>query len=184
MRVQLLLPALIALATTAACMPTLESAEPPQRVYWLEPASNAGAADVNVHPRVTVVPGLDSDRILVLEPDRRLNHFAGAFWPDSLEPLLQSVLARALAAESRAPTVELDVVVERFFAVAAPAAAAPEVVLRARIEDRRSGRTCTFDGSARAATNRLRDIVAAHQETLDGLARALGRIAAAPDAVC
>ena len=108
---------LVALSALAACMPSLESNEPADRVYWLETVDVEGLdADVNV--RVDVVPGLDSDRIWILQSDQRLNYYAGAFWTDSLAPLLQSVLERSLTGGSGSPSgVTLHILVERFFAI-------------------------------------------------------------------
>jgi uncharacterized lipoprotein YmbA len=158
---------LTALAVTlAGCMPDLRSEHPPQRTYWLEPATVADAPSVSV--RVSLVPGLDTDRIQVLEPDMRLNHYAGAFWADNLEPLLSSLLDRSLDREGGQP---VEVVVERFFAVAGAAGAPPTVEVRALIDT--DSRQCTFEWRTTAASDRLRDIVAAHQEGVDRLTAAV-----------
>lgn len=165
--------ALTALALTLAvllggCMPELKSEHPPPRVYWLEPVPVSDPPPLAV--TVTLVPGLDTDRIWVLEPDQRLNFYAGAFWPDRLQVLLQSILDRSLDTRADAPAVR--VLVERFFAVGDPGAGAPEVVIAARIESQ--ALRCRFESLGRADSDRLRDIVAAHQALVDALVHAVG----------
>ncbi|MEJ2087602.1 MAG: ABC-type transport auxiliary lipoprotein family protein [Gammaproteobacteria bacterium] len=170
-----LLPVIVLAA--AGCMPSLESSEPPDRVYWLEPTEAASTVGVEVH--VSVVPGLDDDRIRVLQPDRRLNYYAGAFWADSLAPLLQSVIDRSVNGTAKADrSVIVHVLIERFFAVESGAATPPEVELAARL---RGGPdhagACLVRTSSVAGSTRLRDIVAAHQSIADELAHAVGRFA-------
>jgi uncharacterized lipoprotein YmbA len=161
---------MVAAAAVAGCMPELKSEHPPMRTYWLEPALVPDAPPMTV--RVSLVPGLNTDRIQVLEPDRRLNHYAGAFWADNLEPLLTSLLERSLD-DDAGPAVR--VVVERFFAVAGPGEAPPSVEVRARIET--DARQCTFEWETTASGARLRDIVAAHQEGVEKLSQAVARAA-------
>lgn len=178
-KIALLLPGLLILS---ACMPSLESKEPPERSYWLDAVdigSDALRDGLRVNVAVSVVPGLQSDRILILESDQRLNYYAGALWADSLEPLLESVLERSLS-RSGAITDEVLVRVrlERFFALEGAGEAAPVVELRARLEGRTDGRiTCAVEESSRADSNRLRDVVAAHQTLVDELAHSVARFA-------
>jgi len=176
---------LVVLWAVAGCMPSLESNEPADRVYWLETVDVEGL-DANVNVRVDVVPGLDSDRIWILQSDQRLNYYAGAFWTDSLAPLLQSVLERSLAGESGSSNgVTVELLVERFFAIETASDGGPPIELKARIQVRHSqvargeSISCVFDERRVAATDRLRDIVAAHQALLDALARESGRLALA-----
>ena len=173
---RLLCPALL-LPTIflAACMPDLRSEHPPQRIYWLEtvevPAVSAG--DV----QVSVVPGLDTDRIRILQKDRRLNYYAGAYWPGNLGTLLESLLARSLNADQEGPVVE--VLVERFFAVESGEGIPPDIELGARIRllrDAGGELRCAFDSRSAAGGTRLRDIVAGHQARIDELTRAIARM--------
>lgn len=165
---------LTVLALAAGCMPSLNSTEPPERVYWLETTALEDPARVRVE--LSVVPGLDSDRIWILEVDQRLNYFAGAFWADSLRPLLESLVSRSLGEPaSGAPVVA--VTVERFFAVESAAGGAPRVELRARISTASRGHT--FQTSTMPDSERLRDIVRAHQQLLDELVREIDRLAKA-----
>ncbi len=160
--------ALLLIALLGGCVPDFRSTHPPPRVYWLSPVSISDPPPVTV--TLAVVPGLDTDRIWVLEPDQRLNYYAGAFWPDRLQVVLQSVLDRSLDSRSGAPHV--DVLLERFFAVGDPASGAPVVEIAARIETPELH--CRFESSSQAGSDRLRDIVAAHQTLLDELVRAVG----------
>jgi ABC-type uncharacterized transport system auxiliary subunit len=165
------------LLMTAGCMPSLESGEPPERIYWLEPANVESELAVDVH--VAVVPGLNSDHIWLLERDQRLNYYAGAFWADSLGPLLESVLDRSLnRAGSVKSAVVVDVLIERFFAVEAGNDVVPDVELSARLSGRAGEEIiCSLARTRTARSGRLRDIVAAHQALVDELAGAVGRFA-------
>lgn len=92
-----LLPALL----LQACGGILTSEQAAKQYYVLEPLEAAGAA---AGPRqaldvtVAAVPGLDTDRILALGADARLNRYANARWPDNLPEVLTSVLRRSLEA--------------------------------------------------------------------------------------
>jgi len=69
--------------------------------YWLNPAPLEAAARPQ-HPAVKldlrVVPGLDSDRVLMLAEDARLAPLEGAAWAEFLPEVLRSVIARSLSA--------------------------------------------------------------------------------------
>lgn len=155
------------LALVAGCMPDLTSERPPERIYWLEAAIIDDPPPVRL--AVDVVPGLDSDRIWLLEEDQRLNFYAGAHWPDSLQPLLQSLIARSLNASARGP--DLQVLIERFFSVSRGEGLPPGIELTATF--RSSAGLCRFQRARSAASGRLRDIVAGHQLLLNDLIEAL-----------
>ena len=177
-----LLPAL------GGCVPSLESTEPPDRVYWLDTTMIENPAQMTL--RVSVVPGLDSDRILILEQDQRLNYYAGAFWPDNLQPLLQSAMARSLNARPNArpsgpADSNIEVTIERFFALESSTGDPLQVELRARIAGApAAGLDCRFGQKVTAASRRLRDIVAAHQALLDQLTREVNRLAGGDSVTC
>jgi ABC-type uncharacterized transport system auxiliary subunit len=85
-------------AGLGGCSSLLESDAPPLSEWWLEPVTPARPVDRGEETLVlnlAVVPGLDSDRILNLGPQARLNHYAGAHWPEHLPEVLGSVLARS-----------------------------------------------------------------------------------------
>lgn len=153
----------------SGCMPELKSEMPPDRVYWLEPTVLLNPPALQL--QVEVAPGLSTDHILLLERDQRLNVFAGAYWPDNLQPLLESLLQRSLTAGAGGE--RMHVLVERFFALEAAPDNPPEVEIRALLATGEGN--CRFAQSRMAASNRLRDIVAAHQRLLDELAEGIAR---------
>lgn len=84
---------------TGACG-MLKSDRPPEHSWWLEPAQNFSRAG-EPHPQVLtvsidVVPGLNTDRIVTLDPDARLNNYAGARWAEHAPELLESLVVRSL----------------------------------------------------------------------------------------
>ena len=166
--------ALIFFTLLGGCMPDLKSDLPPDRIYWLEVPETSGSADGDI-PAVdlslTVVPGLDSDRIWLLQQDQRLNYYAGAYWADNLGPLLDSLLRRALNAQRSG--VDVYLLIERFFAREVADGLPPEVELRARFGA--DGVHCRFDALEGLNEDRLRDVVAGHQRVLDQLAAALAQ---------
>ena len=100
-RLILMLSAVLAGVLSTAltgCAGLLDSDAPPTSEWWLEPVTPAEPVDrgeQSLTLELTVVPGLDTDRILNLGPSARLNHYAGAHWPDHLPEVLGSVLARS-----------------------------------------------------------------------------------------
>ncbi|HEY5647519.1 MAG TPA: hypothetical protein VIS76_16325 [Pseudomonadales bacterium] len=149
------------------CMPDLRSEHPAPRVYWLDAVALADPPAVN--PTVELVPGLDTDRIWLLEPDQRLNYYAGAFWPDRLQAVLQSLLERSVGEGGGG--ADVHVLVERYFAVGDPNAGPPDLEIAARIETQ--GLHCRFESRRRSESERLRDIVAGHQQLFDELVEAI-----------
>jgi ABC-type uncharacterized transport system auxiliary subunit len=168
----------------SGCIPSFESTEPADRVYWLETMAIDNPADITL--RVSVVPGLDSDRILILEQDQRLNYYASAFWPDTLQTLLQSVMARSLDAKPAGQAAAaIEVTLERFFALESSAGDPPLVEIRARIaRSEPAASICLFGQQVTSASARLRDIVAAHQALLDQLTREVNKIAGGDSVSC
>ncbi len=152
----------------------LQSEEPPQRIYWLE-TSAINSVNAETPPfDISLAPGLDSNQIWILQTDQRLNYYAGAVWPDNLGRVLRSVVDRSLNINTGTETATVDVLIDRFFVVEGVADSLPVVELRAHIRSADGQRTkCTFTTDAASATARLRDIVAAHQQVLDELIRAL-----------
>lgn len=104
-----LLAATLCAVALAGCGGLLESSAPAPSRWWLEPVAPdetaIAALAARGHDRLvldlTVVPGLDTDRILTLDRQARLNHYAGAYWPDHLPEVLASVLARSFATDGR-----------------------------------------------------------------------------------
>ncbi len=102
--------ALTALGLTA-CSGLLESDAPPVTTWWLEPADLAAEAideRRSLALDLAVVPGLDTEWILNLDGQARLNHYAGAEWPEHLPELLESLVARSLESAGWGPIRSSD----------------------------------------------------------------------------
>ena len=85
------------------CAGLLTSDRPARTTWWLEPLAPASSTTAfpggpDLLLEVSVVPGLDTDRILTLSPDAQLSHLAGARWADNLPDVLESVLWRSFQA--------------------------------------------------------------------------------------
>ncbi len=80
----------------------LESGKPARQVYLLQTPPAHGQAQPADGARtlilsVKAVPGLDTDRILVLAPDAHLVPVANAHWPDHLPEVFTSITRRYLS---------------------------------------------------------------------------------------
>ncbi|MGI9247969.1 MAG: ABC-type transport auxiliary lipoprotein family protein, partial [Woeseiaceae bacterium] len=171
----------------------LTSDQPPEHVYWLEAAnlrlgeaSTKGLPDLIVD--VDTVPGLDTDRILVKGPGARLNHYAGARWPDHLPEVLTATVRLSLESSGRFGRVSsgtqvtssewlLELELREFFAVAVAAGSPPEIHVQLVGQLK-----CGFGSTAVSATartpaqeNSLSRIVAAFQDATNEALISLGR---------
>lgn len=187
-----LLLSILSATALGGCGSLLTSDAPAEHVYWLEAASlPPGEAPDSVQPDLVVlvdtVPGLDTDRILVKSSDARLNHYAGARWPDHLPELLAATVRLSLESSGRFRRVRsgrgvpsdawsLELELREFFAVSAAADTAPEIrVLLAGHLDCAAGEMPVSTGaSVRARENRLGSIVAAFQQATDDAMTHLG----------
>lgn len=122
-------------------------------------------------------PALDTERMAVVQPDRRFDHFAGVRWSEPAPQMLQQLLVRALASDggfaavtaapSRVPAdLLLDLELRRFEAVYGAAGGPPEVRVEMQVtlvEPRRAERVASFVVAATsvAAENRRAPVVAA-----------------------
>jgi cholesterol transport system auxiliary component len=160
------------------------------------PALSANVDLAILRPRVRA--GLDTDRIALLYPDRRLDYFAGARWSGPLEEVMQdlaleafhsSALMHNVAGEGSAfaSTYWLELEVEDFqaeYAAAAGGAAPPTVHVRllARLglaANRRVIAHLEADARQVATENRLGAIVDAYDEAVDrALREIIGDLAA------
>jgi ABC-type uncharacterized transport system auxiliary subunit len=210
----------VALAVTcmAACTGSLfQSKVAPPAVYMLsaglEPVNSAapagglpgrdGPAQSSPAPTIPIDlavlkpklrTGLETDRIAVLYPDRRLDYFADARWSGPLSEVLQDLVLQELHSHAHLRTVIsdasvfssaywLEIEVTDFQAEYTSAAAAPTVRVHilARIGSSGDRRMVgQFDASAEqpAADNRLTAIVAAYAHAADA---ALAQIVAHVD---
>jgi cholesterol transport system auxiliary component len=127
--------------------------------------------------------GLETDRIAVLYPDRRLDYFADARWSGPLSEVLQDLVLQEFHSRANLRTVSsdasvfssaywLELEVTDFQAEYAPGAAAPTVRVHflARLGNSGDRRILAqFDASAQqpAADNRLTAIVDAYARAAD-----------------
>jgi len=89
-----------------ACSGLTQSNIPANKTWWLEPFEGVGQESFTdtitlISLSVTVVPGLDSNRILTLSDDAELNRYNGARWADSLPELVTSLVARTMNMSGR-----------------------------------------------------------------------------------
>jgi ABC-type uncharacterized transport system auxiliary subunit len=184
-----------ALAVTAlclaACTGSLFRSHATATAYMLSagPASHgepAPAAEIPVDLAVLkpkARPGLESDRIAVLYPDRRLDYFADARWSGPLGEVLQELAVQEFHSHANLRTVSgdasvfasaywLEIEITDFQAEYTSAAAAPtvRVSLRARLGssgDRHLLGQFIATAQQPAAENRLSSIVDAFESAAD-----------------
>lgn len=189
-------PALVmALALACAgCAGSLlgPSGEAPE-TYRLEVAGSAGgSAQLPLalgvaRPRAAV--SLDTERIAVVQPDSRFDHFAGMRWSEPAPQMLQALIVRVLqsdgryevvvAAPSRVPAdLLLDLELRRFEAVYAADDAVPSVRVEFHatlVDPRRARRVSSIVASSEvgAAGNRRDAVLDAYQRATAEAVQAL-----------
>jgi cholesterol transport system auxiliary component len=191
--------ALLAAACAAGCAGSLlQSKIPQQTTYVLSvPAASAPATASIVLPvdlsilKPHLSPGLETDRILALYPDRRLDYFAGTHWTGTLDDVVQDLAVQTFKTRGELRSVNgessrfadqfwLEIEVEDFQAEYRAPNTVPSVRVRlsARLggaDDRRSLGNFEAMALRPAADNRLGDIVAAYELAAND---ALGQVAA------
>lgn len=188
------------LATACACLALagcgglFKSTQSAPVVYLIR--ATPGAALAPAVPGALVVlrpfarPGLESDRIAVTLPDRRLDTYAASRWSAPLPDLVQSLLLDDLRARGGfgdvlydrgefAGRYVLQTEIRDFQAEYAAPGTAPtvRVTLRGalgRPGERRPLGTVTASGTVAAASDRLRDVVAAFESACAQATATLG----------
>lgn len=190
-------PGLISWLTLAAlaggCGGMFTSDEPADHVYWLEaiqlrPDDGSTERLAELVVAVDAVPGLDTDRLLVKGPGPRLNHYAGARWPDHLPEVVGAILRESLESSGRFGRVSggsryagnaalLELELREFFAVSGDTDTAPEirVELAGYLACTGARTAVRASASATARQNDLTRIVAAFQDAIDDAFTDLGR---------
>ena len=121
---------LFATVFISACSGLNQSDKPATTTWWLDALGEGVSVSptdpaVKVDVTVTVVPGLDTHRILTLSNNAELNKYAGARWADSLPELVGSLVSRSLVASGRFEIVssrggtdacDLELEVQEFYA--------------------------------------------------------------------
>ena len=180
---------LLAAACVAACTGSLfKSKAAPPTVFMLRMRTDAAAAAPEMPVDLAVLkprlrPGLESDRIAVLYPDRHLDYFADARWSGPLAEVLQDFALQELHEHAHLRTVSsdssvfasaywLEIEVTDFQAEYAGGAAAPtvHVTMQARLGssgERRILGQFSAQAQQSAAENRLTAIVDAYAHAAD-----------------
>jgi len=170
----------------------------PEQTYYLRapavPAGSAAAAPAAASLRVArplADPGLDTSRIMLLQPDHRMSFYANSRWPAAMPDMVGALAVQMLRASGHWASVEdaaspfpsdylLQLTVRRFDADYTSGALAPEVhVVFEGIFGRRDGReviaTFVVAGSAQASANRLSEVVGAFEQAADAALDALSQ---------
>jgi ABC-type uncharacterized transport system auxiliary subunit len=193
-RLALVLPALCLAACTGSLF---QSKAAPPAVYLLSPGAGSpdprapaagGPPATTIPVDLTVLkprlrPGLESDRIAVLYPDRHLDYFAGARWSGPLAEVLQDLAVQEFRDHAGLRSVSgdasmfasaywLEIEVADFQAQYASAAAAPTVHVHFLVRLGSSGNRRILgqfeaDVLQPAAENRLSAIVEAYAHATD-----------------
>jgi len=175
----------------AACGGLLRSDKAVEHTYWLQPysveRSPLPAQDGReLVVRFSVVPGLDSDRLLTLGPDAELNHIAGARWPDHLPEFAGSLIRRSLQTagwfsrvsderDSGQQDCELDLQALKFYTLldSAGTASSVQISMSGQYECQDLVTPIVLDVNVGVAQNQVTGVVAAHQRAMDSLMRSL-----------
>ena len=184
-----LLIILMSLFGIVACAGMLDSNQPAERTYWLKPlivqSFNTESDSLpSLVVTVRAAPGLDTDRLLILESGARLNHYAGARWADSVPEVLESLLRRTLESTGKFARVtgsmgtrstdwRLELEVREFYAVATSPGGASQVRLAlsgyANCSD--TDHVISMLADVDFYDERLSVIVAAHERALHEVSR-------------
>lgn len=183
----------LALATilAGACSGVMDSKQPARQYYLLTPdTTSSGTGNPTEGPAlsmtVSVVPGLDTDRVLALSPDARLSPYANARWPDHLPEVITSVLKRSLAASGSFSSVEdstrlsddgwlLTLEIQQFYGIQNGAGNTSSVRVEMAGAIQCNGRLAPvrLSDSNTVAEERLATVVAAHQQGLNDVTQQL-----------
>jgi len=171
-----------------ACSGLTKSDKPAMKTWWLEPYTEMTPANLTdpvlLNVSVTVVPGLDTDRILTLSDKAELNHFSGASWADDLPELLTSLSVRSLESSGRFEAVSalelchLDLEIQEFFAQLDSSGQANAVRIAVAVQyqcEEADSVPLRLNASISVHDNRMSEIVAAFQQALDNVMRDLLR---------
>jgi len=167
------------------CVSGAFDSEVPQRGVYVINASTPTPSDTVPLPvdlivaRPSARPGLDTDRIAVLNADRRLDYFAGGRWGAEADVVVQDLLVESLRNTGRLRTVQGDVSAfsadymlqselndfQAEYAVngGAPVVRVTLVCTLGRVKDRRSLAGFTAAASAPASNNTLSAVIAAFE---------------------
>lgn len=182
---------LLLLANLTACSGVLTSEQAAKQYYTLMPYKGSAHSDIpdsapSVNFSVAAVPGLDTDRILSLGTDARLQRYANARWPDHLPEVLTSVMKRSLMASGGFSSVEaserkstsgwrLQLEVQQFYGIKSSSGETSSVLVEmaGELECGSAAKPIRLSASSGVAEDRLAAVVSAHQASLDEVTRQL-----------
>ncbi|MBV8854699.1 MAG: membrane integrity-associated transporter subunit PqiC [Sinobacteraceae bacterium] len=164
----------------------LHSHAQPAEVYVLRfmPAVAAASAQRTASLSIRVArpdaaPGLNSEHIVILQPDHRMNYYAASVWAAPLPEVVEELVVESLRASGSWAAVQdsrgffpadylLQIVVRRFDAEYVSSSAAPQVQVTLDCTlGRRNGRdppaSFSVQGSAPASANQLHEVVSAFE---------------------
>ena len=174
-----------ALCVSVAGCGILESGKPARQVYLLQTPSPVGQSNPAASPpaliiSVKAVPGLDTDRILVLGPDARLVPVANAHWPDHMPEVFTSITRRYLSNTEQYHAVRegsiarpdewlLELELQAFYGIQGSADVASSVVLQMEGALRCGNlqQVLRVEQQALVRGDNLSILVAAHQQVID-----------------
>ncbi len=178
--------------SVSACGGLTHSDKPATNTWWLEPYTGMtqetpSAPAPLVAISITVVPGLDTDRILTLSNDAELNQFAAARWADNLPELVTSLVSRTLEASGRFEIVsgragggsescELRLELQEFFARLSPSGQTTgvQIAIEGRFQcESDEPVPLKLNASIPVNDDRMSIIVAAFQQAMDSVMRDL-----------
>jgi len=188
-----------AMLSLGACTGSLlDSEAPASQIYVLAPVPPAQATSTPAQATLDIVvaepaaaPGLATDRIAVVHPDRRLEYYSAARWGSTAAHVMQSLVVATLqnqgpfrsvtaAPAGTAATHLLDFELRDFQAEYTRDGAAPQVHVTVvanvlRVSDRRLVAVVPATAMVPAAENRLTAVVAAFESAAREVAAELGR---------
>jgi len=174
------------LLALSACASILHSSAPASQLYLLR-VTNAPLASNAATPataslqvaRPLAGPGLDSDHIVIVQPEHRMSYYAGSKWAAALPVLLETLIVERLRATGAWAFVNdsesafgseyyLQINLRRFEAEYASAASPTVRVNLDCAIGRRASRellaTFSVEGAAPAGANRVSAVVAAFEQ--------------------
>ena len=183
---------MVLVVVLGGCSGMLTSDQPPEHVYWLEAVTlRLGEPPTGSLPdlivTVRVIPGLDTDRILVKGPGARLNFYAGARWPDHLPEIVTVMVRLSLESSGHFNRVSsgsqikrdewlLDLELREFFAVVTTAGTPPQVHVKlvGHLNCGLGNTAVIAATTVPAQEDKLSEIIAAFQSATDSALISLG----------
>jgi ABC-type uncharacterized transport system auxiliary subunit len=184
------------LLMSAACSSGLHSSVAASQVYLLRAADGPAVTTMAALPGATLQvarpiagPGLESDHIVIAEPEHRMSYYAGSQWAAALPALVETVVVARLRSAGGWAAVNdsesafqseyyLQIGISRFEAEyttqAVPTARVSFDCAIGRRGSRELLASFTVEGAAAASANRVGAVVSAFEQALNA---ALGQLA-------